>query len=48
MAIIVEEYVGGRKIRYDLVKFHKSLTETLVRKGILTSEEIDTLYKKPQ
>lgn len=48
MAIIVEDYVGGRRISYDLVKFHRTLTETLVKKGILTSEEIEALYKKSQ
>lgn len=46
MAIIVEDYVGGRKISYDLVKFHRVLSETLVKKGVLTSEEIESLYKK--
>ena len=48
MTIIVEDYVGGRKISYDLVKFHKILAETLVKKGIFTSEEIGALYKKSQ
>lgn len=48
MTIIVEDYVGGRKLSYDLVKFHRVLTETLVKKGILTSEEIEILYKKSQ
>ena len=48
MAIIVEDYVAGRKISYDLVKFHRLLTETLVNKGVLTSAEIDALYRKSQ
>ena len=48
MAIIVEDHVGGRKISYDLVKFHRFLTETLVKKGILSSKEIAALYKRSQ
>ena len=47
-AIIVEDHVGGRKISYDPVKFHRVLTETLVKKGVLTSEEIEALYKRAQ
>lgn len=48
MAIVVEDYVGGRKIRYDLIKFHRFLTETLVNKGVLTNAEIEALYRKSQ
>ncbi len=48
MAIIVESYLNGRRVSYDLVKFHNVLTETLVKKGILTKEEIEALYKRSQ
>lgn len=45
MAIIVEGYIDGRKVSYDLVKFNNQLMETLVKKGVLTKEEIKALYK---
>ncbi len=48
MAIIVEEYLDGKKVSYDLVKFHHFLTMTLVKKGILTKEEIRSLYRQSQ
>ena len=48
MAIIVEGYVDGKKVSYDLVKYHHLLTETLEKKGILTKEDIKSLYKQSQ
>ena len=48
MAIIVEGYVDGKKLSYDLVKFQQALLETLVDKGILSEDELKTLMKKSQ
>jgi hypothetical protein len=48
MTIIVEDHVGGREISYDLVKLHRVLSETLVKKGILTGQEIEALDKKSE
>ena len=48
MAIIVEGYYDGRKVSYDLVKFHHALMETLAKKGLLSKEEIQALFRKSQ
>jgi len=46
MPVIVEEYVNRKKLSYDLMKFHRSLVETLMGKGILSEEDIKKIYSK--
>jgi hypothetical protein len=48
MAIVVEGYVGGKKVSYDLIKFQQALLDTLESKGLLTEEEVKALFDKSQ
>ncbi len=46
MAVMVEGYVRGRKVTYDLVKFNQLLIDALVGKGVLSKEDVAGFYEK--
>ncbi len=46
MAVMVEGYVNGRKITYDMVKLNQLLMEALVNKGALMREVIASAYEE--
>ncbi len=53
MAVMVEGYVNGRKITYDMVKLNQLLMEALVNRGVLRRQDLlgyaksrDSHYRK--